>query len=279
MGVGSGVDSAVVTAVISAAARSTGMEVAFIGALSSETFTFRRLCGEWAGLAEGSTLPRADSFCARMLDGAPPTTADASSVASYAELPLVREFGVRSYVGVPICTDGGDFLGTLCAIDHHPVPVAEQTLTVLQALAQVIAAQLESAPGDVVIRRTREGWRVDGADVDPELGDAMVLADLLSDADGRVSRPAKPPGALDEIGRLRLSVTQLEHALTARVVVEQAIGVLTERHGIAARAAFERLRRAARSRGRRVHDLAREVVASAAEAGVPLPPELSGRRR
>ena len=71
---------------------------------------------------------------------------------------------------------------------------------------------------------------------------------------------------------------QLEHALAARVVVEQAIGVLTERQGSSSREAFERLRKVARSRGRKVHDLAREVVASAADHAVPLPPELAGRR-
>jgi hypothetical protein len=46
-----------------------------------------------------------------------------------------------------------------------------------------------------------------------------------------------------------MSVKQLEHALAARVVVEQAIGVLTERQHSSPRQAFERLRKVARSRG------------------------------
>ncbi len=75
-----------------------------------------------------------------------------------------------------------------------------------------------------------------------------------------------------------MSVKQLEHALAARVVVEQAIGVLTERQRSSPRQAFERLRKVARSRGRKVHDLAREVVMSANDPAVPLPPELAGRR-
>ena len=44
------------------------------------------------------------------------------------------------------------------------------------------------------------------------------------------------------------------------------------------RQAFERLRKVARSRGRKVHDLSREIVMSATDPGVPLPPELAGRR-
>ena len=74
-----------------------------------------------------------------------------------------------------------------------------------------------------------------------------------------------------------MSVKQLEHALAARVVVEQAIGVLTERQHSSPRQAFERLRKVARSRGRKVHDLSREIVMSATDPAVPLPPELAGR--
>jgi len=55
--------------------------------------------------------------------------------------------------------------------------------------------------------------------------------------------------------------SQLQRALDTRVVIEQAKGVLAERHGISVGAAFERLRRAARNSQRRVHDVARDVVA------------------
>jgi hypothetical protein len=53
---------------------------------------------------------------------------------------------------------------------------------------------------------------------------------------------------------------QLETALTSRIAIEQAKGVLAERHGLSLDAAFERLRREARSSRRRIHELAAEVV-------------------
>lgn len=53
---------------------------------------------------------------------------------------------------------------------------------------------------------------------------------------------------------------QLQHALDSRVLIEQAKGVLAERHQIPVRAAFERLRRYARHGGRKLHDVARGVV-------------------
>jgi uncharacterized protein with PIN domain len=79
----------------------------------------------------------------------------------------------------------------------------------------------------------------------------------------------------DEAARLAVTVAQLEHALSARVRVEQAIGVLAERHRLRPRQAFELLRSVARSRGLRVLAIAEDVVLSASNALLPLPEELA----
>jgi hypothetical protein len=128
----------------------------------------------------------------------------------------------------------------------------------------------------VVVRRTADGWRVEGTDDGEASGlvEAMVLADLLTADLTPPPRPRQPEGTPDEVMRLRTTVAQLEHALAVRVTIEQAIGVLAQRLHMQPRAAFERLRRAARARGRRVHDLAREVIESVTDPAVPLPPEL-----
>ena len=81
-----------------------------------------------------------------------------------------------------------------------------------------------------------------------------------------------------ETSKLRATIGQLEHALTARIRVEQAIGVLAERHRIQPRQAFEQLRSAARNRGKRVIDVASDVVASATNPLLQLPDELSRPR-
>jgi GAF domain-containing protein len=65
-------------------------------------------------------------------------------------------------------------------------------------------------------------------------------------------------------GRL---ANQLQAALAHRWLIEQAKGMVMAREGLDAQAAFERLRRAARSSSRRLVDVAREVT-----AGKPLPP-------
>ena len=142
----------------------------------------------------------------------------------------------------------------------------------------------------IVVRRGEHGWQV-GTEETADLTSAMVLADLLAaDLGTPAPPPAGPPrhsvanrgaadhGALseeDEAARLAVTVAQLEHALAARVRVEQAIGVLAERHRLRPRQAFDLLRSAARAGGRRVIEVAEDVVASASNPLLPLPPELA----
>lgn len=173
-------------------------------------------------------------------------------------------------------------------------------------------------PDDAVVRRTKDGWRVGSADlpdltsamvladlISAELSaPAEAAAPALAATDGataaatateaeaesaaeagtssgktKSSFKAKAKDAAGtETSRLRTTIGQLEHALTARIRVEQAIGVLAERHRIQPRQAFEQLREAARSRGRRVIDIATDVVASATNPLLQLPDELSRPR-
>jgi ANTAR domain len=131
-----------------------------------------------------------------------------------------------------------------------------------------------------VARRTATGWRVGDEEVS-DLTSAMVLADLLA-ADmhgpGTPATPATAAPAADEppdARKLERTVAQLEHALTARVRVEQAIGVLAERHRLRPRQAFELLRSVARAQGRRVLEMATEVVDSATNPLLRIPEELA----
>jgi ANTAR domain-containing protein len=109
----------------------------------------------------------------------------------------------------------------------------------------------------------------------------MVLADLLAAELPTQAMPtlgASIAGLADDPPdprKLEQTVAQLEHALTARVRVEQAIGVLAERHRLRPRQAFELLRSVARARGRRVLEMATEVVESATNPLLRIPEELA----
>jgi len=146
-----------------------------------------------------------------------------------------------------------------------------------------------SAAGEpVVVRRSGRGWRVGPEETD-DLTSAMVLADLLAadlgspaaPASGPLVAPATGPSAATEAGeaaRLAVTVAQLEHALSARVRVEQAIGVLAERHRLRPRQAFDLLRNVARSRGQKVTEIAEAVVDSTSNPLLPLPEELARKQ-
>ena len=78
-------------------------------------------------------------------------------------------------------------------------------------------------------------------------------------------RTVAPGAALPHVVRAQVEAlvrenAQLQEALSSRIVIEQAKGVLMERYRLAPTRAFELLRRAARDERRRIHDLAAEVV-------------------
>ena len=147
----------------------------------------------------------------------------------------------------------------------------------------------------VTLTRTGRGWTVvspAGTANARELVEGLSLADLIAEEAGALVEPdrsarrtARGPGQAGEpqdpadarVAVLERTVAQLEHALAARVSTERAIGVLAERHRTSPRAAFESLRREARSSGRPVAELARAVLAGLEQldpptADVPLSP-------
>jgi hypothetical protein len=135
----------------------------------------------------------------------------------------------------------------------------------------------------VALTRTPAGWAVvsaAGTECADDLVEGMCLADLVveelggsTDPDRTARRSARGHHAepVDEdprdarLAALERTVAQLEHALAARVSTERAIGVLAERHGVSPREAFDGLRQAARSQGRAVTELAREVLEALAD--------------
>jgi hypothetical protein len=187
-----------------------------------------------------------------------------------------RTLGSMADPGAP---EGGQVNGSFAAMTPADAPIVEAS-----------ASAAPTGGEEAVVRRTRDGWRV-GDDELPDLTCAMVLADLLAaelptaiqpavsaEGSARQARAHRELPMEEEAHRLRTTVGQLEHALTARIRIEQAIGVLAERHRIRPRQAFEQLRSAARNRGRRVIDIASDVVASATNPLLQLPEELSRQR-
>ncbi len=113
------------------------------------------------------------------------------------------------------------------AVAGIPMPVGDQRIGALN-----------------LYRHTAGPWSQEDLDA------AQLLADMAS---GYILNATQ----LDES---RTLTTQLQHALDSRIVVEQAKGVIAERHDITVHQAFEILRAEARGTGTRVHAVCTRVV-------------------
>ncbi|MCW2549200.1 MAG: hypothetical protein JWN96_3660 [Mycobacterium sp.] len=271
--------SQLVEGTLRAAAGITRMRLVCLSGIDAKTYTVHKALGAFEGITVGQSMALEDTFCSRMLEGAPPSTADAALDPAFADVPLRARLGIRSYVGVPL-RQAGVVTGTLCAVDSESIPLVAADMHLLASLARIIGAESARDP-QLRIHRTATGWQVeqgDGSVLEAEDATvAMSLADLIAGETGELvasQRPQRAQGEQSEVDGLRMQISQLEHALSARVVIEQAIGVVCQRFGLAPREAFDRIRRSARSRGQRVHDLAGSLVRSARDPNVGLPREL-----
>ena len=151
----------------------------------------------------------------------------------YADSPVHISLGVQSYVGIPLQRSSPDGPSTLCGIHAAPMRPSADSVQLTYALADALSGLLvPDISGGVVLRRRSDGWSVDAPmerGIEPSLLTAMTLADLLAEDLAPGARPRRSGDDGDELSKLRTVVSQLEHALAARVVVEQAIGVLAER--------------------------------------------------
>jgi len=102
--------------------------------------------------------------------------------------------------------------------------------------------------------------------------DAEQIDSILIHFDERqyvLLRPSKER-LRDSNGFLLERVAQLETALQSRIVIEQAKGVIARALGVSTDQAFSLIRKAARDRGAKLHDLAATIVAAPMQAEATL---------
>src|SRR5688572_22123729 len=82
-------------------------------------------------------IPRGPGLCASaILDNKPWVLTDAKADPRSLANPLVAgQFGLRFYAGIPLRTQDGLNLGTLCVIDREPHAITEEQLAQLTDLA------------------------------------------------------------------------------------------------------------------------------------------------
>lgn len=88
--------------------------------------------------------PSEASLCAvTMASGATLTVEDAQAHPWVSELPPVRSGLVGSYLGTPLATPDGLFLGALCVYDRGPREWSEATKAALRDCAELVSKELE----------------------------------------------------------------------------------------------------------------------------------------
>jgi signal transduction histidine kinase len=70
---------------------------------------------------------------------------DVASDPDYCGHPTPKMYGIQSYISMPIVLPGGDFFGTLCAIDPRPARVnTPEIVSTFKLFAELIAYHLDS---------------------------------------------------------------------------------------------------------------------------------------
>jgi EAL domain-containing protein (putative c-di-GMP-specific phosphodiesterase class I) len=123
-----------------------GLDVAFLSRLDGTTQYLEVVeSAVPVEFHDGMTQPQATSFCQAMLSGRlPAVIPDVAELPDAAVLPGAREFGIRSYVAVPVMLADGRLYGTFCAAGFSAEPsLRARDTALLEVLAKAAAAVIE----------------------------------------------------------------------------------------------------------------------------------------
>jgi two-component sensor histidine kinase len=122
------------------AARRFGVPISIVSIVDEDRIWFKSHHG-----LPVEQIDREPGLCASAILGKDPyLLADASIDPRSLANPLVAgDFGLRFYAGVPLTTNDGHNLGTLCVIDKEPRAIGEKQIEDLKDLASVVMDQIE----------------------------------------------------------------------------------------------------------------------------------------
>ena len=96
------------------------------------------------GLGQVRETPLSHSFCKYVVEsGGPLEVVDARKHPKVRDNPAIEDFGVVSYLGMPLTTSDGERIGALCAVDHEPRQWTGRDQGVLEDLAGAAMAEVE----------------------------------------------------------------------------------------------------------------------------------------
>lgn len=95
-------------------------------------------------LAAARSIPRQESFCTHVIDsGKTFALEDATAHSAFSHSLLVHQYGIQSYLGVPLLTAEGTCIGTLAVMDLLPHSFTQQEIACLELSARWCMSELE----------------------------------------------------------------------------------------------------------------------------------------
>lgn len=154
--------------------RQLSMPLSILSIMDADTQRFKSVVGLSSlglmnQLAASRTLPRAESFCTQVIDSLKPfALADATIHPAFYNSLLVQQYGIQSYLGVPLITSDGHCLGTLAVMDLMPHAFTQQEIAFLELTARWAMSEFESqrlllalSTGSHPLQRAAAGYNAD----------------------------------------------------------------------------------------------------------------------
>ncbi len=129
--------------------RMMAMPICILSIMDTDTQWFKSVVGLSSlglmnQLAAERSLPRAESFCTQVIDsGKTFVLPNATGHPAFSRSLLVQQYGIQSYVGVPLTTTEGCCIGTLAVMDLLPHEFTGQEVALLELSARWSMSEFE----------------------------------------------------------------------------------------------------------------------------------------
>ena len=137
---------AAVPRILDAVVLMTGMRFAAVARVTEDSWTACAVRDDLGfGLLPGGGLELESTICNEIRQHHQPVVfGHASAHAHFSQHHTPRQYGLESYISVPVFRSNGAFFGTLCAIDSRPTDLDDPViLKTFQLFAELIGLQLE----------------------------------------------------------------------------------------------------------------------------------------
>lgn len=125
------------------ATRLTAAPVSLVSLVTEERQFFKSTAGLPPELASIRTTPLSHSFCQHAVASTQPLIVEDTRTHNRVNnVQSIEDFGVLSYLGIPLQTPSNQTLGTLCLLDFQPQTWTSETIDTVQDLASIAMTEV-----------------------------------------------------------------------------------------------------------------------------------------